>query len=94
MHRQTHERLMSNRAVISVHTKPETSQRLDELAALTRRSKSYLANEAIERYLKEEEAFVASVHRGLADADAGQLFSTDEARERLKAHVAGRAKKI
>ena len=45
---------MANRSVISVHTKPETSKRLEELATLTRRSKSFLANEAIERYLSEE----------------------------------------
>lgn len=93
MHRQPHERPMSSRAVISVHTRPEVSQRLDELAALTRRSKSYLANEAIERYLRDEEAFVASVRRGLVDADAGRLATTDEARERLTAHIAGRAAK-
>ena len=85
---------MSNRAVISVHTKPEVSLRLDELAALTRRSKSFLANEAIERYLGEEEAFVASVRRGLADADAGRMRSTDEVRERLQAHIAGRTATI
>lgn len=85
---------MSNRAVISVHTKPEVSQRLDELAALTRRSKSYLANEAIERYLQDEEEFVASVRRGVADAEAGRLFTTDEVRERLKARVAGRTTKL
>lgn len=86
--------MMSDRAVISVHTKPEVSQRLDELAALTRRSKSYLANEAIERYLQDEEEYVASVRRGVADADAGRLFTTDDVRERLQAHVAGRAAKV
>lgn len=94
MHHEPNEPTMSNRAVISVHTKPEVSQRLDELAALTRRSKSYLANEAIERYLQDEEEFVASVRRGVADAEAGRLFTTDEVRERLKARVAGRTTKL
>lgn len=75
---------MANRSVISVHTKPETSKRLDELASLTRRSKSFLANEAIERYLREEEAFVASVQRGQADVAAGRTHSTDGVRARLK----------
>ena len=85
---------MSNRAVISVHTKPEVSQRLDELATLTRRSKSFLANEAIERYLQDEEAFVASVRQGIEDAEAGRLFTTDEVRERLKIRLAGRTTKL
>lgn len=73
----------NNRSVISVHTKPETSKRLDDLALITRRSKSYLANEAIERYLTEEEDFVASVHRGIADATSGHLHTTAEARTRI-----------
>jgi predicted transcriptional regulator len=81
---------MNNRSVISVHTRPETSKRLDDLASLTRRSKSFLANEAIERYLAEEEAFVASVHIGIADADAGRVVSTDAARARIKAGVGKR----
>jgi len=76
---------MTNRSVISVHTKPETSKRLEELATLTRRSKSFLANEAIERYLSEEEAFIASVRQGMADVAAGRTYDTDEVRERLQA---------
>lgn len=78
---------MAARSVISVHTKPETSKRLDELAALTRRSKSFLANEAIERYLEAEEAFVASVKRGVADADAGRTVSTEKAKHRVAAFI-------
>jgi len=75
---------MANRSVISVHTKQETAKRLDQLASLTRRSKSFLANEAIERYLKEEEAFIASVQQGQADVAAKQTFTTDEMREQIK----------
>ncbi|MES9904772.1 MAG: ribbon-helix-helix domain-containing protein [Sedimenticola sp.] len=75
---------MANRSVISVHTKPETSKRLEELASLTRRSKSFLANEAIEQYLREEEAFVASVQRGQADVSAGRTHTTSDVRARLK----------
>lgn len=84
---------MNNRSVISVHTKPEISKRLNELAMVTRRSKSFLANEAIERYLAEEEDFVASVNRGIADANAGRLRSTKEAREYVRQATADQTKK-
>jgi predicted transcriptional regulator len=77
----------SNRSVISVHTQPETAQRLTELAAATRRSKSFLANAAIERYLQEEEAFVAAVKRGQADIKAGRVYSTAEVHNRLRAVI-------
>ena len=93
MNQKLAEVVTNNRSVISVHTKPETSKRLDELALATRRSKSFLANEAIERYLAEEEDFVSSVHRGMADADAGRLVTTDEARIRLRATVGNHTKK-
>jgi len=82
---------MAERSVISVHTKPDTSKRLAKLAAVTRRSKSFLANEAIERYLKDEEAFIASVHRGIAEANAGKTCTSDEARKRIASHVERRA---
>ena len=82
---------MANRSVISVHTKPETSKRLEELANLTRRSKSFLANEAIERYLSEEEAFVNSVRQGMTDVAEGRVYETDEVRARLKEFVAERS---
>ena len=78
---------MTNRSVISVHTKPEVSKRLNELAVLTRRSKSFLANEAIERYLEEEEAFVKSVLQGKADLDAGRTYTTDEMRAKLEQSI-------
>lgn len=84
-------RHMANRSVISVHTKPETSKRLEELATLTRRSKSFLANEAIERYLSEEEAFVKSVRQGMADVAEGRVYDPDEVRARLNEFVAERS---
>ena len=79
---------LPNRSVISVHTKPETTKRLDELAALTRRSKSFLANEAIERYLTEEEDFVTSIKRGMADTKTGRVYSTSEVRTHIKEVIA------
>ena len=82
---------MANRSVISVHTKPETSKRLEELATLTRRSNSFLANEAIERYLSEEEAFVNSVRQGMADVAEGRVYKTDDVRARLNEFVAERS---
>lgn len=82
---------MANRSVISVHAKPETAKRLEELATLTRRSKSFLANEAIEHYLREEEAFINSVRQGMADVAESRVYDTDEVRARLNEFVAERS---
>jgi predicted transcriptional regulator len=80
---------MSDRATVTFHTSPETKARLDRLASLTRRSKSFLTNEAVERYLAEEEAFVTAVETGLAQAEAGQVVPHAEAAEYLRSVVAG-----
>ncbi|WP_300534870.1 CopG family transcriptional regulator [uncultured Mameliella sp.] len=69
---------MGERATITIHTTPETRARLEKLASATRRSKSFLGNEAIERYLAAEEEFVAGVQQGLAEAEAGKGMSTEE----------------
>lgn len=63
-----------NRATVTFHTSPEVKARLDRLATITDRSKSYLTNEAVERYLTEEEAFVKDVEEGLAEAERGELI--------------------
>ena len=78
---------LPSRSVISVHTKPETTKRLNKLAALTRRSKSFLANEAIERYLAEED-FVESIKRGMADVKAGRVHTTQEVRSHIEKVIA------
>ena len=84
--------VMTERSVISVHTKPEISKRLESLASLTRRSKSFLANDAIERYLEEEEAFILDVQAGMSDAEAGRTITTKELKQSLYAHISSVAK--
>lgn len=78
---------MADRATVTFHTSPETKARLEKLASVTRRSKSFLTNEAVERYLAAEEEFVASVEAGIKAADAGDVLSGDEVRSRLTAYI-------
>lgn len=74
-----------SRATVTFHTSPEIKARLDRLADATRRSKSFLTNQAVERYLAEEEAFLADVTAGLAEAEAGQLIAHEDAAPYLRA---------
>jgi predicted transcriptional regulator len=75
---------MSSRATVTFHTSPEVKARLDVLASRTRRSKSFLTNEAVERYLSEEEDFIRDVELGLAEADSGQALEHDSAASYLR----------
>lgn len=79
--------LMSNRATVTFHTSSEVKARLEILAGRTRRSKSFLTNEAVERYLAEEEDFIRDVEAGIAEAEAGDLIGHDDAVRYLRALV-------
>ena len=76
---------MANRATVTFHTSPEVKARLDILANRTRRSMSFLSNEAVERYLAEEEDFIRDVEAGIAAADAGQMIDHAEVSVFLRA---------
>jgi len=70
--------IMANRAVLSVHTKPETRDKLDAIARATNRTKSSLANEAIEQYVAHQDWLVTEIQKGIAAADRGELVSDNE----------------
>jgi RHH-type transcriptional regulator, rel operon repressor / antitoxin RelB len=53
-------------------------RQLDALAEATGRSRDYLVDEALERYLDEESWQLAKIEEGLRQADAGEFFSTEE----------------
>jgi predicted transcriptional regulator len=76
---------MPERATVTFHTSPETRARLERLAQSTRRSKSFLANEALARFLAEEEDFLTEVEAAMAEADAGQLIEHERAGAYLRA---------
>ena len=69
---------MANRAVLSVHTKPETRDKLDALARATNRTKSSLANEALEQYVAHQEWLLTEIQKGIDAADRGELVADDE----------------
>lgn len=75
---------MTNRATVTFHTSPEVKARLERLAGQTRRSKSFLTNEAVERYLAEEEDFIRDVEAGIVEANAGQLIEQGDAAAYLR----------
>ncbi len=73
-------------AVLTLRLTKEMKSRLDQLAQITRRSKSFLAAEAIERYLDTEAWQILEIEQALRDADAGDFASEEEVRRVLKKH--------
>ncbi len=76
--------IVPSRATVTFHTTPEVKSRLAVLAGRTRRSKSFLTNEAVERYLVEEEDFIRDVEAGIAESDAGLFIEHEDAARYLR----------
>ncbi len=60
---------------------------LENLATQTRRSKSFLAGEAIANYVERELKIVQAIRRGLDDFEAGRVTSHEDAMKRLRSTV-------
>jgi len=64
---------MAKSAMMTVRLTPETSEKLEALARDTKRSKSYLASEAIESYVTHNAWQVAHIKAAVAEDDEGGL---------------------
>ncbi len=76
---------MTVSTTMTIRVTVETKERLGQLARETRRSRSFLAAEAVDRYLDREQAIIEGIKRGRADIAAGHLVSNDAAFAELTA---------
>jgi RHH-type rel operon transcriptional repressor/antitoxin RelB len=58
--------------------------KLDKLAAATRRSRSFLAAEAIREYVELNSWQIEEIHKGLAEADRGDFAGESEVKRVAK----------
>lgn len=63
---------------ISIRIDAEMKKRLDALSKRSKRSKSFLATEAISAYVKAEEWQLGELQAGVAELDAGKGVSHDK----------------
>ncbi len=64
---------------VTARVRPDTVASLDELAAAQDRDRSYLINEALEQYVAHRRWMVEETRRAVAEADAGDFLSDEEA---------------
>jgi predicted transcriptional regulator len=62
---------------LSIRIDTETKKRLDALSRRSRRSKSFLAAEAIAAYVDVEEWQLGEIQQGVADLESGKQVSHD-----------------
>ena len=76
-------------STLSIRLSDETKTQLGLLATATRRSKSFLAAEAVAAYVAREQAIIAGIERGLADMKAGRTVPHDAAMAEIDALIDG-----
>jgi predicted transcriptional regulator len=69
---------------LSIRIDASTKKRLDALAKRSRRSKSFLAAEAIAAYVEAEEWQLGELQAGISELDSGQAVSHDKVSKWLK----------
>lgn len=69
---------------LSIRLDAETKKRLDALAKRSKRSKSFLAAEAIAAYVEAEEWQLEQIQAGIADLDAGKVVAHEKVSKWLR----------
>ena len=78
---------MGASTTMTIRVTPDLKEKLGRLAHNTRRTRSYLAAEAVEAYVNRELKIIEGVQRGLADMEAGRVTPHEEAMDRIDAAI-------
>jgi predicted transcriptional regulator len=74
-------------AVLTLRVPEEIKDRLDKLAQATHRSKSFLAEEAIARYLDLEAWQIGEIEQAIEEADQGDFAKPADVANLLKKYA-------
>ena len=66
---------------ITTRLDQKTYKMLNRLAEATKRSKSFLVAEAVDKYLQEQEWQIEAIKEGLEEADKGKFVSDSKVRK-------------
>ena len=70
---------VADTTVVTARIDAALKAKLEALSRATKRSKSYLAAEAIAAYVELNEWQIAEIAAGIAELDAGEVLSEEEA---------------
>jgi RHH-type rel operon transcriptional repressor/antitoxin RelB len=75
---------MAGEKILTLRLEDGLRGKLDKLATATRRSRSFLAAEAIREYVALNSWQIEEIQKGLAEADRGESASDDEVKRVAK----------
>lgn len=79
---------MNATTTMTIRVPTDVRDKLERLAHGTRRSRSFLAAEAVAAYVDRELSIIEGIQQGLADVAAGRTVSHDAAMDELDATIA------
>jgi predicted transcriptional regulator len=82
---------MASTKILTLRLDPSLTGKLDKLARATRRSRSFLAAEAIRDYVALNNWQIEEIYKALAEADRGE-FATDAEVKRVAKKWSRRAR--
>ena len=81
---------MKKSVTITARITPTLNKKLTAYAKAAKRSKSWLIEDIIDRYVDGEIAFVEAVNVGIRELDEGKGIPHEEAMRQVYAHIAKR----
>lgn len=69
---------MTSTTTMTIRVSSEVKDKLEKIANNTRRSKSFLAGEAVAAYVDRELEIIEGIKRGLTDVKAGRLVPHEQ----------------
>ncbi|OWJ66963.1 CopG family ribbon-helix-helix protein [Inquilinus limosus] len=78
---------MGASTTMTIRIRPDVKEKLERIAVGTRRSKSFLAGEAVAAYVDRELEIIEGIKRGVADAESGRIVPHDEAMAEIYAAI-------
>jgi predicted transcriptional regulator len=69
---------------MEVHFSPDIEVRLQQVASANGKNAEQLVKETVNRMLEEQARFIAGVHKGIEQADRGELVEHQEVRNRIE----------
>ncbi|MEA1941351.1 MAG: CopG family ribbon-helix-helix protein [Pseudomonadota bacterium] len=78
---------MNTSTTMTIRLDTGLKARLEKLATRMRRSKSFLAAEAVSAYVDRELEVLEGIERGFADVEAGRTLSHEDAMAELDAAI-------
>lgn len=70
--------MATSSTTITLRVSVRDRRRLDAVARATRRSKSFLAAEALREFLDHQEWQISAIEKGVEDADAGRVVDSQK----------------